>query len=115
MNTEEKVSWLNEHDAVRRWSVGEDVLCLLCNGVFKAEDVASDFVGDPTCPLCISSTALDFAEVVKPVRAVAGKLGRLAARGCELTEACLMAIFGHCFTSRSCLLWRTVKTSVAPV
>ncbi len=87
MNAEEKVSWLNEQDALRRWSVGEDVLCLLCKGVFKAEDVASDFVGDPTCPLCISSTPLDFAEVVKPVRAVAGKPGRLSARGREHPQA----------------------------
>ena len=87
MNAEERVSWLNENDRLRRWSVGEDVFCLHCHGVFKAEDVACDYVGDPTCPLCISSTPLDFAKIpcrrVEPARAVAGKPGRLWARGYE--------------------------------
>lgn len=105
MNVEEKISWLNENDPLRQWSVGADVFCLHCDGVFKAEDVASDFVGDPTCPVCIGSTPLDFAEIPwwrddlvsekwnkngyvrkwlnQPICAVAGKPGRLPERGRE--------------------------------
>ena len=108
MNTEEKISWLNERDPLRQWSVGDDVFCLHCDGVFKAEDVASDFEGDPTCPVCISSTPLDFAEIPwwrddlvsekwnknditrkwrnKPMRAVAGKPGRLPEKGHEFSN-----------------------------
>jgi hypothetical protein len=105
MNAKERVEWLNERDPLRQWSVGDDVFCLHCDGVFKAEDVACDHEGDPTCPLCNSSTPLDFAEIpwwredlvkqrpdnyrmvntwrVKPVQAIAGKPGHLPERGCE--------------------------------
>ena len=64
MNAEEKISWLNEHDA-RRWRMGDDVRCRLCGGVFKAERTAQDFVGEPTCPHCIASTTDDFEKVDK--------------------------------------------------
>jgi hypothetical protein len=64
MNAEEKVSWLNAHARPRRWKVGEDVRCLLCGAVFKAERTISDFVGEPTCPYCIASTAADFEKVL---------------------------------------------------
>lgn len=63
MNAEEKVSWLNEHAPRREWAVGDDVRCRLCGGVFKAEQTKMDFVGEPTCPHCIASTAEDFVKV----------------------------------------------------
>jgi len=63
MNAEEKVTWLNEHARPRKWRVGEDVHCRLCGVVFKAERTAMDFVGEPTCPHCITSTAADFEKV----------------------------------------------------
>ena len=63
MNAEEKVAWLNAHAGWRKWHVGDDVRWWLCGHVFKAEAVASDFVGDPTCPHCIGSTADDFEKV----------------------------------------------------
>jgi hypothetical protein len=62
MNAEEKVSWLNEHDRLQKWKVGEDVRCRGCGGVFKAERTASNYVGDPTCPYCIGSTPADFEK-----------------------------------------------------
>jgi hypothetical protein len=62
MNAEEKVSWLNEHEPRRKWAVGDDVRCRNCDGGFKAEKVVMDFVGDPTCPFCISSTTADFVN-----------------------------------------------------
>jgi hypothetical protein len=64
MNGEEKVSWLNEYTPLRKWSVGDDVMCRLCGGVFKAENTVIDFVGDPTCPFCIASTPADFVKVL---------------------------------------------------
>jgi hypothetical protein len=63
MNSEEKVSWLNEHAPRRQWTVGDVVLCQLCGGVFQAERTASDSVGEPTCPHCIASTAADFEKL----------------------------------------------------
>ena len=103
MNAKERVEWLNERDPLRQWSVGEDVFCLHCDGMFKAEDVACAYEGDPTCPLCNSSTPLDFAEIpwwredlvdqtadedeihnqwrVKPIHAETGKPGRLPETG----------------------------------
>ena len=64
MNAEEKVSWLNQHDPYRQWTVGDDVRCRCCDGVFKVERAASDFVGEPTCPHCIGSTPADFVKIV---------------------------------------------------
>ena len=64
MNSEEKVSWLNAHAGPRKWKVGEDVRCRLCGALFKAERTAIDFVGEPTCPHCIGSTAGDFEKVL---------------------------------------------------
>ena len=63
MNAEEKISWLNEHARPRKWKVGEHVRCRGCGGVFKAEQTAADFVGEPTCPHCIASTVADFEKV----------------------------------------------------
>lgn len=71
--------------------------CLHCDGVWKAEDVACDDEGDPTCPVCSNSTPLDFhdlpwwrKDLVKeidgdaqyewhrqPIQAEAGKPGKL--------------------------------------
>ena len=63
MNAEEKVSWLNEHNPLRKWKVGENVRCRGCNGVFKAERTASDYVSEPTCPFCIGGIPADFEKV----------------------------------------------------
>jgi hypothetical protein len=63
MSAEEKVSWLNAHAGWRKWHIGGDVRCALCGHVFKAERAAADFVGEPTCPHCISSTVADFKKV----------------------------------------------------
>ena len=63
MNAEARVKWLNERDPINQWSVGDDVYCLHCDGVFKAEDVGCDDEADPTCPVCKSSTPLDFAHL----------------------------------------------------
>ncbi len=60
LSAAERVAWLNEEDPFHQWAVGQDVYCLHCDGVFKAEDVACDREGDPTCPVCHSSTPLDF-------------------------------------------------------
>ena len=65
MTAEEKISWLNEHDPLRKWKVGDDVLCRLCGGVFKAEKTLRDFVGGLTCPNCIGSTTADFAKILR--------------------------------------------------
>jgi len=64
MNAEEKVSWLNEHDPLCKWTVGDSVRCRGCGSEFKAEKVAMDFVGDPTCPHCIGSTPADFEKIL---------------------------------------------------
>ena len=60
MNAEEKIRWLNEHVGWCQWHLGDDVRCRMCGWVFKAERTKMDFVGDPTCPFCISSTVADF-------------------------------------------------------
>ncbi len=58
-----RVTWLNELSPTNSWNLGDDVFCLHCDGVFKAEDVACDDDGYPTCPVCHSSTPLDFAHL----------------------------------------------------
>jgi hypothetical protein len=71
MNAEEKVAWLNEHDPLRKWAVGDEVRCRHCGGVFKPERTAKDYVGEPTCPSCIGSTPADFENVTperKPLK-----------------------------------------------
>jgi hypothetical protein len=55
-----RAKWLNRVSPTSKWKFGDDVFCLHCDGLFKAEDVACDDEGDPTCPLCHSSTPLDF-------------------------------------------------------
>lgn len=60
MNAEERISWLNQRDPCHIWRIGQQVHCLHCEGVFKAEDVATDSEGDPTCPHCLDSTPIDF-------------------------------------------------------
>ena len=59
MNAEERVRWLNARDPLHKWKVGQDVYCLHCDAVFKAEDVGEDFDGLPECPLC-DATPMDF-------------------------------------------------------
>jgi hypothetical protein len=73
MNAEEKVCWLNEHDPLRKWMVGDDVRCRGCGGVFKAERAAIDCAGEPTCPHCIGSTPAGF-EKISPGRKLETKL-----------------------------------------
>lgn len=60
MTPEDRVAWLGSRSITGGWTVGEDVFCLHCDGVWKAEDVSCDLQGDPTCPVCRSSTPLDF-------------------------------------------------------
>jgi hypothetical protein len=55
-----RAEWLNKVSPTGTWKFGDDIFCLQCDAVFKAEDVACDPEGDPTCPLCHSSTPLDF-------------------------------------------------------
>jgi hypothetical protein len=56
----QRVAWLDRVSPTNSWAPNDDVFCLHCDAVFKAEDVACDEEGDPTCPLCRSSTPLDF-------------------------------------------------------
>ena len=55
-----RAKWLNRVSPTHKWAPGDDVFCLHCDGLFKTEDVACDAEGDPTCPLCHSSTPMDF-------------------------------------------------------
>ncbi|HZV36803.1 MAG TPA: hypothetical protein VFB72_19655 [Verrucomicrobiae bacterium] len=55
-----RVNWLDDVSPTQSWKLGDDVFCLHCDAIFKAEDVACDTDGDPTCPACQSSTPLDF-------------------------------------------------------
>lgn len=50
---------MNDRDPVHEWKCGQDVYCLHCDAVFKAEDVGEDSEGLPECPLC-DATPLDF-------------------------------------------------------
>lgn len=61
MNAKERVRWLNARDPLHQWKVGQDVYCLHCEAVFKAEDVGEAADGLPECPLC-DATPLDFHE-----------------------------------------------------
>jgi hypothetical protein len=56
----ERAKWLTSVSPTSTWEEGDNVFCLHCDGVFKAEDVACDPEGDPTCPVCRASTPLDF-------------------------------------------------------
>ena len=62
MSAAERAVWLDRVSPTSRWVMGDDVFCLHCDGVFKAEEVACDNEGDPMCPLCQSGTPLDFAH-----------------------------------------------------
>jgi hypothetical protein len=63
MNAKAKVRWLNARNPFKdKWSVGEDVYCLHCEWVFKAEDVIEDEEGDPNCPHCHRSSPIDFLK-----------------------------------------------------
>jgi hypothetical protein len=59
-NDKETVKWLNECDPIHTWKVAEDVFCMHCECVFKAEDVIEDDEGDPNCPMCRHSSPIDF-------------------------------------------------------
>jgi hypothetical protein len=56
----DKVKWLSSVSPTNSWASGDDIFCLHCDALFKAEDIACDDEGDPTYPLCHSSTPLDF-------------------------------------------------------
>lgn len=97
LSPKERANWLHERRAFGHWAEGDDVFCLHCDGVFKAEDVDCDPEGDPTCPVCHTSTPLDFDHLpwwrgdltkgpnaeagyvwsVTPIRATPGEPGRL--------------------------------------
>jgi len=104
MNAKEKVDWFNEVDPLHTWSVDDDVFCLHCDGVFKAQDVARDRDGLAECPVCHDGSPLDFSDkpwwredlvhqevdkagyelintwIGKPITAIAGKPGTLPER-----------------------------------
>jgi hypothetical protein len=102
MNAKERVDWLNKRDPLHQWSVDDDIFCLHCDGIFKAQDVAQDIEADPTCPVCHTSSPIDFREIpwwredlveqsadhegvfnewrVEPIHAEAGKPCRLPER-----------------------------------
>lgn len=63
MDAEKTVQWLNERDPLNEWSVDDDLFCLHCDGVFKAQDVFRDKNGDPNCPVCKNSSPLDFHSI----------------------------------------------------
>jgi hypothetical protein len=98
MDPGRRAAWLDSVSPTSSWSLGDDVFCLHCDAVFKAEDVACDHEGDPTCPVCKSSTPLDFHHIPwwrgdlvgedferggywkgTPITAVSGKPGQLPA------------------------------------
>lgn len=107
MNAEQRIEWLNERDPLHVWTANSDVFCLHCDGVFKAQDVASQY-DEPTCPVCRTSGVRDFGElpwwredliaetetehgfkrnwIGKPIQAVAGQPGRLP---CEVGDPSL--------------------------
>jgi hypothetical protein len=58
MNAKERIEWLNARDPLHQWKVGQDVYCLHCEAVFKAEDIGEDAEGLLGCPLC-GATPLD--------------------------------------------------------
>lgn len=62
MNATETILWLNDRDPFHEWAVDDDIFCLHCDGVFKAQDVARD-ADYPTCPVCHDSSPLDFANM----------------------------------------------------
>jgi hypothetical protein len=49
----QRAEWLSDHSPLRNWSVGDDVFCFHCDGIWKAEDVACNDHGEPTCPVCL--------------------------------------------------------------
>lgn len=61
MNAKDRVDWLNVRMPWQKWEVGQDIYCLHCDAVFKAEDVGEDHEGLPECPLC-DATPLDFHD-----------------------------------------------------
>ncbi len=63
MTAEQKIEWLNDSDPFHVWAVNNDVFCLHCDGVFKAQDVACDGNDEPTCPVCKGSSVVDFHGV----------------------------------------------------
>ena len=63
MNANERVEWLNERDPLHQWAVGDDIFCLHCDGVFKAQDVAHGDEDLPVCPVCRDGNPLDFADI----------------------------------------------------
>jgi hypothetical protein len=60
MSPQQRAEWLDSVSPISSFRLGQDVFCMHCDGVFKAEDVSCDNEGDPTCPCCKSSTPLDF-------------------------------------------------------
>jgi hypothetical protein len=63
MNAEQRVRWFNARDPLHKWTVGQDVYCLHCDGIFKAQDVFEDEEGDPNCPVCKRSSPIDFHPI----------------------------------------------------
>jgi len=60
MAPQKRVEWLDSVSPTGRWKFGDDVFCLHCDGIWKAEDITCDHEGDPTCPVCSGSSPIDF-------------------------------------------------------
>jgi hypothetical protein len=58
-----RAAWLSFHSPLVNWVAGQDVFCLHCDGVWKAEDVACDQAGEPTCPACRDCGPLGFGSL----------------------------------------------------
>jgi hypothetical protein len=63
MSPAQRAFWLDSVSPTSSWSFGDDIFCMHCDGVFKAEDVGCDDEGDPTCPVCRNATPLDFHKM----------------------------------------------------
>jgi hypothetical protein len=63
LEPEKRVAWFNRLSPIAKWKAGEDVFCLACDGLFKAEDVVCDKMGYPACPICQAGSPIEFAAL----------------------------------------------------
>lgn len=63
LTPQERAIWLDEMSPTATWTLGDDVFCALCDGVWKAEDVACAPDGFPACPVCLRGTPIEFGSL----------------------------------------------------